>query len=70
MKTLRIFQKSKKNDMMSTLEPKEYVSDTSAGESMETFSEAWKDDHLSPDEEAAMIHKARTCGVSRKVEDL
>lgn len=33
------------------------------------FSDAWKNDDLSPDEEAAMIRKARTSGVSHTVID-
>ena len=33
------------------------------------FSDAWKNDDLSPDEEVAMIRKARTSGVSHTVID-
>ena len=45
------------------------VKDGDMSSDFSDFSDAWKNDNLSPDEEAALIRAARTSGVSHTVID-
>ena len=45
------------------------VKDGDMSSDFSDFSDAWKSDNLSPDEEAALIRAARTSGVSHTVID-